>query len=123
MGRTSKAILIALLFWLTGHATNGLTQERVADSIGLELTRDSRAVAEQSAHPGFDLVLLLEEMSQEELEAMTGKGLGGPMHPCRSARIILGDEVDVEQVSGTAFHNHGGSTLNVQMNAVVIGTN
>ena len=120
---TSKTILIILLSWLTGYATNGLAQERVVDALGLELAGHWRAVVEQGAHQGLDDVLFLGEMSLEELEAVTGKGLGGPTRPCRSARIILGDEVDVEQVSGTAFHNHGGSSLNVQMNAVVIGTN
>jgi len=122
MHRTIKTILIILLFWLTGHATNGLAQERVVDALGLELAGYSRAVVEQGACQGLDDGIFLGEMSLEELEAVTGKGLGGPARPCRSARIILGDEVDVEQVSGTAFHNHGGSGPNVQMNTVVIGT-
>ena len=73
--------------------------------------------------PAVIVRLRSQEISLKELESIAGKGLGDRDRPYFTARIILGDEVDVERVSGTAFHNHGGSSLNVQMNAVVIGTN
>jgi len=117
-----KAILIATLFWLTGYTGNVLAQEGTGKAIDSESFIYRMTSVARVTDQGKDLAAFCEEMSSEELEGITGKGPGDMDRPYLTGRIILGDEIDVEQASGIAFHNGGCSSLNTQMNSLISGT-
>jgi hypothetical protein len=118
----TNVILVATLFWLTGYTGNVLAQEGTtktidSDSFAYRMTSVARGTGQ-----GKKLATFCEEMSSEELEAVTGGDPGDVGQRYLSARIIFGDEIDVEQASGFAFHNGGCSSLNTQMNSLIAGT-
>ena len=118
----SKAIVITTFLWLTGSIGSALAQESPCEPIDLGSTNYDKVYVARDTDETKDAALLCEEMSLEELEFIAGKGPGDKDRPYLTARIVLGDEIDVDQASGVAFHSGGGSPLNVQMNSLVVGT-
>jgi len=66
-----------------------------------------------------------DELSSQELQAITGKGMVGLRGTSQdseaAARIILWDEACMQGASGLAFSNQGDSRANGQTNTLVTG--
>ena len=117
----TNAVLITSLFWLIGHTGNALAQEGTGKVIVFESFPCRVTSAAKGAGHGTELAAFYEEMSSEELEGITGKGPGDMDRPYLTVRIILGNEIDVEQASGVTFDNRSCSTLNTQLNNLIVG--
>ncbi|NIO05530.1 MAG: hypothetical protein GTN74_13235, partial [Proteobacteria bacterium] len=75
-----------------------------------------------------EIFVFYEEVDPYVLESIRGKGLenmglSSDDGPPLSARIILGDEIDVDRRPKIVFRNGGDPTTNAQVNSVVGETN
>jgi len=119
---TRKAILITFVLCLVSRAGVLLAQDGNQNCTDFRGSRCCRTSVNSGLSQTAGIAISGEEIPSEELEAITGKGLGDKDRLHLPAKIILGDEIDVDHRSGVAFYNQGLSALNVQRNSLVIGT-
>ncbi len=120
MYRVTQTILFIFLVCLAGWGDIAAAQEGNENLIVSEWISYCRTSSENRVPQGE----AYDEVSPEVLKSITGKGSGAIWStfkdgPPASARIILGDEVEIEHGSGIVFNNGAYSTLNTQINSVV----
>jgi hypothetical protein len=125
MHRITKIILFIFLLALVSGGTTAVIQGQDEDRVESEQISDWETTSEEDIAQEGEILVFYEEVDPYVLESITGKGLenmglSSDNGPSLSARIILGDEIDVDRRPKIVFRNGGNPTTNAQVNRVTI---